>query len=686
MSGVNPPGDGGHQYYRKKVDELEEEHALAKRRNREAQAKREEKLERAYNAELRKRERSTESAIADARANASEVRERERAQAQEEIARHRARTYDRLGRYAALDPEGTRDQLDSTLASLEQERAGFRSREADREAELARRSSASERGHRDRAERAIEASREAVTETVARQRQAATLADKNRQNERDATYARLNHEMQEGLASGRRRYAESTEVLEQRRERELDQAQRMADERLNKQARAFARREESAAASQRASHDRDTRAYRTQIAEYLENERLAPRERANGAQEAVRRYENEHRAEKTQIADSFLRDLQNERAKSREAERNFTAAQNAALKEKDTHFAQVIGRMGQEHRREMQDTSATFQRDREAYVRQAEHEEDRLRESGSRQLQESNHQRELALEKQAKAYQQTIDQNRIADETRIRTLEKALVTHETTEDPNLISPAAEASVRRSLGREYQDNFEAERARNARSEDSIRRSYNERLRDTIADADSQATRLRLEHATDRQDERTTFLAAIDETQHLAQRDRLSLESEQDRQLESLTRTYEEAVKKQQRQTEDQLAIVRNDTNARLATMRQEHEFEMKMAQRAFSTRQNELIREYEKKLTDQRLETDSLVASVKEETQKQLREAERQQRAALEDQARSYEHRIAQMEFQQKERERFLAQSHEDTLDKVKRSHAALLQRNQKTRS
>ena len=132
--------------------------------------------------------------------------------------------------------------------------------------------------------------------------------------------------------------------------------------------------------------------------------------------------------------------------------------------------------------------------------------------------------------------------------------------------------------------------------------------------------------------------------------------------------------------QRRHYEDVIQDLKNDANARIASMRQDYEFNSKMAQKAFSARQNELIREYEKKLADQKSESDVQIADLKSALAVSQREADRRTRQALEEQSKGYEQRIAQNEFQTKERERVISQNYQDELEKVKRSNALLIQK------
>jgi hypothetical protein len=100
----------------------------------------------------------------------------------------------------------------------------------------------------------------------------------------------------------------------------------------------------------------------------------------------------------------------------------------------------------------------------------------------------------------------------------------------------------------------------------------------------------------------------------------------------------------------------------------------------MAHRTFVQQQNEIIRQYDRKLTDQKLQYEAQLEQIKSETAKTTRDAERQTKQALEEQARSYVQRIAQLEMTHKEREKRVSENYEDSLEKMKRSNALLIQK------
>jgi hypothetical protein len=85
----------------------------------------------------------------------------------------------------------------------------------------------------------------------------------------------------------------------------------------------------------------------------------------------------------------------------------------------------------------------------------------------------------------------------------------------------------------------------------------------------------------------------------------------------------------------------------------------------------------VIREYEKKLSEQKTEFDFKLEDLKAQTNVDLRAAERRSKQELELQAKGYEQRIAQIDAQNKERERYIAQGYQDELDRTRRSYELL---------
>jgi hypothetical protein len=143
---------------------------------------------------------------------------------------------------------------------------------------------------------------------------------------------------------------------------------------------------------------------------------------------------------------------------------------------------------------------------------------------------------------------------------------------------------------------------------------------------------------------------------------------------------MNRNYSRLLARKSQEHEDALSVTRDDAANRIAEIRQEADFNAKMAQRSFSLRQNELIREYEKKLADQKTDYESRLDDLKSQSQANTRDVERKLKNELEAQTRASDQRLAQVEATNKERERYLTQNFQDEIEKVKRSNALLIQK------
>jgi DNA-binding ferritin-like protein len=135
-----------------------------------------------------------------------------------------------------------------------------------------------------------------------------------------------------------------------------------------------------------------------------------------------------------------------------------------------------------------------------------------------------------------------------------------------------------------------------------------------------------------------------------------------------------------LERQRRQYEEILQTMKNDATTKQQALRQDLEFASKMQQREFATNQNQLIRDYEKRIGEQKTEYDQIISDLKNQTEQLTRENDKKNRQLLEEQARGYEQRLSQLEFQHKERERYVSQGFEDQMDKLKATNALLQKR------
>jgi hypothetical protein len=297
-----------------------------------------------------------------------------------------------------------------------------------------------------------------------------------------------------------------------------------------------------------------------------------------------------------------------------------------------------------------------------------------------KQMDGLNERHQQSLAAQARAFQESSDNRAISDASRIERLEKSLNEKSTTSDPSQVSPNAEATLRRQITHEYEKIKLAEQDRNDRRLDNIQSEYRERLTTDHEKHQTRETKLNREMTLQRNLDRNEFNQHIADTEALKDSQIRSREDQHNRETELLNRNYTRLLDKKSRDEEEKLSVTHDNAANRIAAVRQEAEFNAKMAQRAFSFRQNELIREYEKKLADQKADYEGRLEDSKAQAQAGARDLERKLKNEMDVQRRSYEQKLTQQDAQYKERERYISQNYQDEIEKVKRSNALLIQK------
>lgn len=428
------------------------------------------------------------------------------------------------------------------------------------------------------------------------------------------------------------------------------------------------------------SHTNETRNLRKELKDMAYAMGDYHKGRTEGFHDAVQEYENDWRYRLKAADIGFKEQEEKLKGQLKEQDAYFGELHNLTLREKDASYAELLRKEkldAQTRQSELVDTFDRSSQERELHHRR---EKESIALANENRLRSANQASEKSLVEQAKNYQDTMARQAENTDETINQLEKELVIKNTSEDPNDISPAAEAAVRRAVVREYEKTMSAEKERTQGAIDSTQREYSDRMKDLLGDNTARNRELEQRHTQERDRDRADLLNHIQDLEFTQGSTLRSQTRDQDRERDNLSRAYAQTLDRQRRQYEEILTTTKSDASTKLQAVRQEAQFESKMAQRAFAARQNELIREYEKKLADQKVEHDVQLQDVKTDADRAVREASRLNRVALDEQARSYEQRIAQMEFQQKERERYLTENYEADTEKLRRSYALLSQK------
>ncbi len=344
------------------------------------------------------------------------------------------------------------------------------------------------------------------------------------------------------------------------------------------------------------------------------------------------------------------------------------------MKNKNTHFTNIITKQNQENFKNLKDIQDQFKSQVSQVETSRKHDQEKSDETRDHLLAQANQERQQSLERQAQGYSNTLQRTRKEDQSQIAILQKELQHQKTSDDPTLISPAAEAQVRKNVIQDYEKKFNSEIERNKSSIDHLQMKYINQYQKALEESSDKETQIHQRNAAERTFDQTRFLDTVQDTEYRTSAKMREQSSDHDREQEGLLHQFSNLMNRQRREYEHILENSRSDASVRLSSFRQESDINSKAAHRAFNTQQNEIIREYDKKLADQKTDSDTKLDDLKTQSQSDIRDNERRAKQELELQAKGFEQRVAQLEAQGKERERYMAQTYQDELDRTKRSY------------
>lgn len=680
MSGVTPTDGGGYNYYHKQIGELEDELKAEAKRGRERQESALTRAEESHKSDLRKKEKDLESTVKEIRENTSEAIAREREASKSDLDKMKAQTYDKWGRYGGNESDVARSQLQDVSHALEEEQARGRQRLGDMEEAYSLKMEDSNLDHAAEISRAVENERKSSRETYTEQAESEKNQYQQLKEDETKKYQELNRQVMDERNFQRRQMQKVVSDTKRDAENRYEKLKSTNETRFENQQKVYDAMSDERAYSGAKSHGKETAALRDQLKDLTQAQSDYVSSKGSAQAEAVKEFEDEWRMRQKLVEDGYEDQIRKLKRQLGETEEYMGALNNRNLREKDLHYTKIIKANNQENHKMHKDLADSRIRDREQMDLRMKLDQQHAAESSGRQLYEANVAKDEALRKQALAYQESMGSQKNQDNTKIESLQRQLQESRTSDDTSLISPAAEAAVRKAVVSEYEKILAEEHGRNRRSEESIQTDYSHRLNDTIFDKDDQSAKTASLTQQDRHNERMLLMEGIKDAEFMKETTLRNQDLSHTRELERMNKAYARMLEGQRRQYEEILSTQKNDATVKLQGTRQELEFESKMASRAFSEKQNELIRTYEKKLVDQKSEYEDVIREVKADTDKKVREADRIRRQALEEQGRAYDQKIAQLEVQQKERERYMTQNFQDELEKVKRSNAELVKK------
>lgn len=680
MTSVNPPIDGGYQYYAKSVDDLDSDYKADRKHARESQEEREAKLEKNYLEGLRKKDIDAQDTIDSVKKTSNDTLDQQQLKNKEDINQLKGQTYDRFGKFQNQQLDDMRQKLNTTQDELAFQEENTKKNIAKLEEQQQKKISEIQRSTDDASGEAIQKTKDSSLE--ASQQAAKTSIATNDENLRQlkARYGNATDSTIEQGNIDRRQVQKTIEESEKTFGRTLEANNDAVERRFDKLSSNFAQKETHNAELLERSRQQEVGKLSNQLADLVQAEKLYMKEKGQGKQEALKEFESSSRMNEQNIISSFNRDLQATKQRGNDAESAFTQMHSRTLKEKDLQNTKLTQGLQNEHHNLERDSQLNYTKN----VQQLK--DINLKERASsltaldKQALTSQEHAENALKEQSIAFQRTLKDHQTSSNDHEKLLTKEIQERRSSGDVSLVSPAAEDKIRESVGKGYTKTLAAEQIRNRDQTESIQRNLQGKIFETKDKYESEMTRMQQQSELTRHMERSELLqhiqsTEIDKNEALRNQDR-----NQQRSSDYLNKVYGQSLEKQRKQYEDMIDTIKTDATLKQQTLRQDSDYGKKMAQRTFANQQNELIRNYEKRISDEKLRHEDLVSEIKAQADKAVIDKEKQMKQSVEEVARNSEQRIAQLEMQHTERERYVAQNFEDQLEKVKRSNALLSQK------
>ncbi|HCM40563.1 MAG: hypothetical protein A2Z97_00535 [Bdellovibrionales bacterium GWB1_52_6] len=678
MSSVSP-SDGGYQYYQRTVTELEDELAKEVRRAREREESGAARLEQNYKDELAKRDRDLEDTVNSIKKNSDRYVASERANARAEVDELKAKTYDRNGRYNS-EASALARQLAEQERAHETVEDRNRTRMNEAQEDSSRRTEELHKEYEGKLEKAVTDTRKSILESTGKTSEERNHENENTRLEIQKRYDKMDRERIEEVNMQRRRfeaaYGETERDQEHRTKGLLETSQKMLQTRRDDDQKRIERDTKRLTES----HENETKLLRSQVSLLADQGKDYVKGKAEGVSEAVKQYEDDWRDRVKMTANAYENEISSLKDQAKKSDIYFNHLNTESLRDKDAYFAKLLARQGLESHQREKSLENTFNKDREQIEKKLSEERSQSKKQLNAELKDADRLRATALENQAKTYQEQMQRQRVNNNEKLDKLESSLKGIQTSSDASDISPAAESAVRKSINSEYEKNFNEERERNKRSTESIRQEYSSRVRDALEQGEAVKTRLTRAHASENNLERMQFLDHVTDVLEDKNSAVNAKEADSRRQADLAQKNVAQYIEKQRREFEEIARTQKEESSTRLMSVQQQANFNMKMAQRAFAAKQNEIVREYDKKLTDQKREYDDRLDEMKSQSHQAVRDADRRNKLALDEQQRMFDQRLSQLEVQHKERERYITENYQEDLEKVKRSNALLIQK------
>lgn len=672
--------DGQYNYYQKQLTDLSDENAADRKKAKEREDERVSSLENRHAQELREQEMENDRSLSNSKEALNNALKTERASAKQDYADLKRNTYDRFGQlntdHTAEFAQQMNEMQNQYRAQKSRHDKELHSAEEGYTARLAER----DQRATDELERGVAGTREDLENSHRSSSDTQQSAFKQAKAEADHRYEVMDRSRLEDLNQQRHQYESAFSDTQHDYNRRLDAARNAYEKSTQRQENTLRASQSDNTDALRQAHARETQELRDKMGDLVAAEKNYVKDSAQATSQAVANYENEWR-DRLALQDANAKNQATDLKAQNARTENYLAHQNSeTMAQKDGFYSRLISQEQQGHADESRDMTNAFMRDRKQLEVGIAKDKAMQQKVFEERMDDAAMNSSHALQEQAKALSNSASNQHKEDQFQLSRSQKALLEHETSADTSLISPAAEASLRKQISDQYMKTAQADMDRRARENEGLRDEYQNEFRDQQEKTLTKENKMNRKIASEKNEDLSRFNAHVADLEFMKDEAIRTQESNHARETQNMTKNYSRVLERQTREHDENLDSTRSEASSRINAVREEYEFNQKMAQREFANKYSETVRDYERKLNDQKNEYEMRIEDQRAAAAAASRESDRKFKNTLDEQTRANDQKFAQQEAQHRERERYLTQTFQEELEKMRRSNQALVSR------
>jgi len=283
-----------------------------------------------------------------------------------------------------------------------------------------------------------------------------------------------------------------------------------------------------------------------------------------------------------------------------------------------------------------------------------------------------------SLEKQADANRETQSRMRTQFADTESALTAELNQRKTTEDTQLVSPAAAHKIRAELIAGYEKTFASERKSNDKEIEGIRQRFSDQFSEVANHFDDQTTKMSREQSSELHKERAKLTASIMDTEDSKREMMNEMEASHNQSSSLREQQFSRAFEGLKRHYDRVMDKMRLESESEMQAIQDEHLFQRQIDHREASQRAQEQARRYEGQLSEQKNQFEVEISELKRNNQSETEKLTFQKQVEMENQQRQFEQRIASLIQSQKEREQNMQEHFEKEIESLRHAHDRLL--------